>query len=124
MTRVKPDARLYGGASVERLRELHARTGLSQAAAAVRLGVGLRTYERWMAAGDMPYPAQFALEALAAPDPADDHVMDAAAYRAPRKQPVARFVAKPPPAPAPQPPDPPPAPAPRKPHPLLARLKR
>lgn len=41
-------------------------TGLTHPQLAQRLGVGLRTIERWVATGGMPYPAQHALESLAA----------------------------------------------------------
>ena len=58
-----PDATKHNP-SPEYARKLFRRTGLTQSACAVRLGIGLRTLKRHLAEG-APYVVQFALEALA-----------------------------------------------------------
>lgn len=61
-----PDASLHrtGDAGVAYRRALVARTGLTQAQVAERIGVDARTMRRYLAS-DAPYTAQFALEQLA-----------------------------------------------------------
>lgn len=63
----RPDARLLRDPDPERLRELLDSTGLTQAQAAARLGIGLRTLERYLSGqgGSVPYTVQYAIEAMA-----------------------------------------------------------
>ena len=66
MSNAKPDASSAHEATPEYLRSLIERSGLSQHAAARRLGVSLRAMRYWIEGGrPCPYTAQFCLEALA-----------------------------------------------------------
>lgn len=64
---MKPDSKRHDPSSAN-VRRLIAATGLKQAEVAERLGVGLRTIERWASEGNMPYTAQYALEQIATKD--------------------------------------------------------
>ena len=66
---MKPDATLHNP-SPDYLRALIEKAGISQREAARRLGVDERQMRRFLAGDyDAPYPVQFCLEALAAPEP-------------------------------------------------------
>lgn len=104
-----PDARRHHNPEPVHVRALVAATGLTYAQLAARLGCGVRTLERWLGEGGMPYTAQYAIEALAA---------QGAKERTKYRKPV---VQEPPPRPAPAP-APPEPPKPR-PHPMAALLK-
>jgi transcriptional regulator with XRE-family HTH domain len=62
----------------EYLRELIKRTGLTQAEVAKRIGVDLRTIQRWVAEPSLPtsrkhtYPVQYIIECLADAEHASD----------------------------------------------------
>lgn len=106
MTR-EPDATRYDP-DPERLRGLVKATGMSQAKVANRIGVGVRSIERWLAGdGRPPYPALYCIEVLAG--------READRWRELR----GAVVHQPPPTvvfePEPEPPS-------RKPHPLAAKL--
>ncbi len=63
-TPTRPDASRHRPADAAYIAALVIASGLSQAAAAARIGVGRRTLVDWLAGKPYPYAAQFALERL------------------------------------------------------------
>lgn len=62
----RPDASKKHRPDPKRTRALVAATGMTYAQLAERLGVSVRSLERWLGEmGRIPYPEQYALEALA-----------------------------------------------------------